>query len=569
MLQLVRSSPHDLHEYRWAINIIDQYLAVSCPPNMMMSLTGLTIGNKHSSEELSAYVNSSNNIFRLFFECVKDKIIEAENVRYYLFSLVVLDQLGAAVTLAQEIKKRRPQAIIVFGGPLISRFHTRFADMPWLKDVADIIAPGEAYEVLSRILGIQHTWTRHVTPDFSDFDLAKYFSPRLVLPYLVAHGCAWGKCFFCTHHLTYPRYRSSEMKEVIGDIHTLIEKYNVDHISFSDEYLSAKQLSEMVDLLEERRLDIKWSTFVRAESRFADDQFMNKLYHGGARLLMFGFESASQRILNLMKKGTSVARYAPILKSCRKAGIATRIDFMLGFPSETIDEVRRTFSFIKENSHLIDTPFSSLTIAVFELREDAPIMNDLGRHGIRTKALLRGDLDEQYDFISDSGCSNRQKQALRHRMIAYAKNDLKSELICPRNKTHQLVLKDMYDEGCFDLPVTTVSVAEMENLWGRWNEGVEIVTERSCIRVSSYVSGGEVEMSPHLKILVEALKDRKSLYSVLLRQKELEMRAFVKVLNFLYRNEYIRIDIGKKHLEKNSSCKVIYSKADHELCAVG
>lgn len=383
--------------------------------------------------------------------------------------------------------------------------------------------------------GVDH----HVTPDFSDFDLDRYLSPRLVLPYLVAHGCKWGLCTFCTHHLTYSGYKASNLHDVVQDISGLVEKYGVEHISFSDEYLTAEQLSDLVNLLEEKKINIKWSTFVRAEPKFADKKFTEKLYEGGARLLMFGFESASQRILKLMKKGTNVDFYSPILESCKDANIAVRLDFMVGFPTETEEEAQRTFTFIKDNSVIIDTSFSSYAIAVFELREDTPIMQDLKKHGIKLVALLRGDLDEQYDFVEDGGLSPELKRKWRHKMITYFKNELSAELITPQNKTHQLCFKDFFDRGYFGIPVTSIDPYQLHTLYGAWSHGSVIRHSDRGIIVTDYATGGVLELSHELIHLFEAFENGSSLRSVFLKCNDLSLTQFVKLINFLYRNEYL------------------------------
>ncbi len=62
-----------------------------------------------------------------------------------------------------------------------------------------------------------------------------------------------------------------------------------------------KLSSEIID----RGLDIRWFTFARMEKGF-DYETCKLLFDAGCRILMFGFESAVQRIVDLMQKGTKV-----------------------------------------------------------------------------------------------------------------------------------------------------------------------------------------------------------------------------------------------------------------------
>jgi len=538
---ILKEIPNDLTEYRWAINVVDEYLKEISPCGVNISLTSLSIGNKHSSEDLLNYISSPENIFRKYFEYARRKIIINPNIKYYLFSLVVLDQLGPALTFAKEIKKMHPKVKVIFGGPFVARYYKRLISLKWINKVVDIITPGEAYKELPKIFGLQRIWQGHVTPDFSDFEMERYLSPRLVLPYLTAHGCKWGLCSFCTHHLTYSEYRECSLEKIIKDISSFKKKYGLEYISFSDEYIPANRLDGLASLIKERKLDIKWSAFVRAEPRYMDKEFTKKLYEGGARLLMFGFECASQRVLQLMKKGTYADHYKAILESCKNANIAVRLDFMIGFPGETEVEAKKTLDFIKSNSELIDTPFSSYSVAIFELREDIPIMEDLKKWGIKVEGLYRGDLDELYYFDTTNGLSHAKKQYWRRKMIYYSKNKLGMEVITPQNKTHQLCFKDLYDRGYIELPIISLKPEYFKDIYAIWSDGVAIDYRENAIYVSNHASGGEIKLCEELINVVGVLASGESLYLIFQKYGSWNLKEFIEFVNYLYRNDYINL----------------------------
>jgi len=552
-IQTLYMVPQSYFKYRWAISVADEFLEALSPQDIKISLTSLTIGNKYSSKDLYQYLNSSENVFNEFFEYAINKILGLDETVYYFFSLVVLDQLGAALTFARQIKSIKPQAKIAFGGPMVSRFYKRLVAIPWVKNIVDFIIPGEAYKTLPRIFKYEKMYTGHVTPDYGDLELDKYFAPKIVLPYLVAHGCKWGLCRFCSHHLTYSEYRASNSEQVVRDISNLVKKYGVEYISFSDEYLTADQLNNLVDLFQKHAVNVYWSSFVRAEPQFSNKDFVRKLYDGGARLLMFGFESASQKVLNEMRKGTHVNSYVPILKACKKANVAVRLDFMVGFPGESQNDVRQTYAFIRNNSKLIDTPFSSFAIAIFELREDTPIIHELMKKRVKILSLLRGNLDEQYSFILSKGLSSKQKQWWRHKIIKYFKNELNAELFTPRNKTHQLLFKDLYDRNQIKTAfVKKVNNKNICNLKASWNNGVVIITDHSnsALRITNYATGGELMVSLELSDVIESFKAIGSLASVRSRFSNCDSSAFIKLINFLHRNDYLLIGYSKKGLRQ-------------------
>jgi|GEM_PF-2457465 len=539
-----RTTPASLVEYRWAINVIDQYLSAISPRGVRIGLTYLKVGNRYSSEELFAYLRDDDNIFNLFFRSAEARILGESSVATYFLSLVVLDQLPAAVTFAQEIKRRRNGARVAIGGPAVSRHHRQLEAIPWIRDAFDAIVPGEAYRVVPGLLGLPNSYSGHVSPDFSDYDLDRYWSCRRVLPYLVAHGCKWGKCTFCSHHLTYDGYRSSTMSEVITDIERLANVHRVSYITFCDEYLTPAQLDELAAGLANAAIDVKWSTFARPEPAFCDHDFLTRLYDAGCRMLMFGLESASQRILKAMRKGTRVEHFRSILEACKEANIAIRYDFMVGFPGETEADAQATYEFIRENRDVIDTPFSSYAVAAFELRNGIPVQQDSDRFGIQASELLRGDLDDQYEFHDASGLTEEARAAWRAKLIQFAKTELDMELICPQNKTHQLLLKDLFDQGMFDLPVCRIDENSLCDLTAQWTTGVCVTWRQEKIFVNNRANGGKLEIGPRLTGVIEVLGEEASLTAAFKAQDIWNAKKFAHFVSFMYRNDHLRISAG-------------------------
>jgi hypothetical protein len=394
---------------------------------------------------------------------------------------------------------------------------------------------------LPNFLGLKEVYTGHVTPRFDDCDWESYWSCRRVLPYLVAHGCKWGKCTFCSHHLTYEGYRSSHMSDVISDLEILSAVNKCEYVSFCDEYLTPSQLRELANGIRSRNLRLRWSTFVRPEPAFKDDQFMHELYGAGCRMLMFGLESGSQRIISAMRKGTKVSNFRPILEACKKANIAIRYDFMVGFPGETLDDVSATYEFIRNNRDVIDTPFSSYSVAAFELRSGIPIDENIEGYRIAKFSNLRGDLDDQYDFEDQVGLTESQRAEWRDKLIRFAKTKLDMELICPQNKAHQLILKDLYDRNAFELPVCSLNVEEAEVIHVQFASGVEISNADGPILIENLTNGGILEVDQRLSGAITALHEGANLHSAGRAQLLWSMGTFLEFISFLHRNDYITL----------------------------
>ena len=558
----LKNAPTSLLDYRWAINVVDEYLGAVSPEGVKVGLSYLKVGNRYSDTHLCAYLEDENNLFARYFADASDTILGSESVNTYLLSLVVIDQLAAAVAFTREIKRRRPYARVFIGGPIVSRLQLQLKAVPWLASTFDGIISGEAHRVLPELLGLPHQYTGHVTPDFSDLDLDRYWCSRRVLPYLVAHGCKWGKCTFCSHHLTYDGYRESTMRQVLDDLEMLTNRYQGEYVSFSDEYLTPAQLAELAEGVEQRGLNIKWLTFVRLEREFRDVRFMQRLYDAGCRILMFGLESASQRVLNLMKKGTRVEHFRPILEACKAAGIAVRYDFMVGFPGETEEDAQWTFDFLQQNRDVIDTPFSSYSTAIFELRSGIPVLEMAERYRVLAHNPLRGALDDQYEFESIGGLSEASRIAWRDRLIRYAKTELDIELVCPQNKTDQLVLKDLFDQGLFDLPVSRITPDDFTRLQMRLARGVEIQPTPKGWRIVSRANGGELEIAEDLLPMFHLLLIETTMAQCFACQNHWDADVFSRFVNFLSRNDYVVVTALETPVRLPQRFALLHRQAD-------
>lgn len=536
---VLRQTPRSLLHHRWAVNVADEYLRSAARPGVRLGLTHLKVGNGYSSENLCSYLERRDNVLDEFFEFAADWLLGPPAVSTYLLSVAVIDQLPAAIALGRQIKRMRRQAQVLLGGPLVFRLQEQLHASPWLSASFDAIVPGEAARVLPQMLGIAPARPDHVSPEFVHPDLDRYWSCRRVVPYLVAHGCGWGRCSFCSHHLGYDGYRSSPLPRILADLEGLRTACEAEYVSFCDEYLTPRQLADLCTAFVERDLDIRWSTFVRPEKAFTDGDFLARLYAGGCRLLMFGLECASQRVLDLMHKGTRAEHFRTILEACRAANIAIRCDFMVGFPGETEAEVEQTYRFVCDNRDVLDTPFSSYAVAAFELRSGTPIFNEPARFGVRPVKRLRGDLDDQWEYECESGLTAQQRAEWREKLVQYFKVEMNAEILCPQNKTHQLVLKDLHDRGMLRLPVLNFPPERFPNVRAETAPGVERARRSDGWHVINHANGGEIGISNQIAPVFEAFDRGMSLQAAFLAQSAWGAITFHRFISFLYRNDYV------------------------------
>ena len=106
---------------------------------------------------------------------------------------------------------------------------------------------------------------------------------------------------------------------------------------------------EFVNELNRRKLKIKYRALIRVNTiNNLGKEVLQKLRDSGLFMITFGIESGCQRTLDLIKKNITLKEIRKAVKLCREVGIKTKSYFMLGFPTETKEEIQETIKFASE-----------------------------------------------------------------------------------------------------------------------------------------------------------------------------------------------------------------------------
>lgn len=135
------------------------------------------------------------------------------------------------------------------------------------------------------------------------------------------------------------------------EIKHLLENTSVNSIFFADEIWchSKKDLRDRCEQMKKYNLDFTWGCFMNiGVLDYEDYQYM---YDCGCRLIYYGIESGAQEILDKMKKPIKASLAANEIKACSDAGIYPFISFIIGFPDETEDELKKTVDMLKKVSY--------------------------------------------------------------------------------------------------------------------------------------------------------------------------------------------------------------------------
>jgi anaerobic magnesium-protoporphyrin IX monomethyl ester cyclase len=197
--------------------------------------------------------------------------------------------------------------------------------------------------------------------DFPAWDL---FSIRKIIKYmngqmeiLTERGCPF-RCEFCYHQFGYKSRRRS-IENVVKEMNILNKKYGVTNFSIGDNLFvfNKNEIIKFIDLLKKNKLKIKFDTSMRAS--LVTEELIKLLKKAGCNRLFFGFESGSQKVLNLMNKATTVEQIDMAIEIMEKNKMHYFGTFIIGYPGETKEDVDKTIEFCKRHGHLAKPFFAT------------------------------------------------------------------------------------------------------------------------------------------------------------------------------------------------------------------
>lgn len=199
------------------------------------------------------------------------------------------------------------------------------------------------------------------TPDYSDFFLDKYISAIEVVNPMhrlwsdgrwnkltMAHGCYWGKCTFCDISLDYIKNYEPIAASLLCDrMETIIAQTGQNGFHFVDEAAPPALMRSLAIEILRRKLVVSWWTNVRFEKSFTRDLCL-LLKASGCIAVSGGLEVASDRLLELIQKGITVAQVARVNKHFTQAGIMVHAYLMYGFPTQTAQETIDSLEMVRQ-----------------------------------------------------------------------------------------------------------------------------------------------------------------------------------------------------------------------------
>lgn len=322
------------------------------------------------------------------------------------------EMIKPAAVLADMVKKRSPDTVILIGGPHVSAAPAETMVRYPQFDVAFI---GESENTLPAYLeadlagknlgevkgiffrspaGPKYTGRREFITAMDDLpfpawgllpDMKRHYQPAVTnykrLPYaslVTSRGCP-GQCIFCDRSVFGNRIRAFSAEYIIKMIKTLMNDYGVKEICFYDDnfLLLKDRLKKFCELLKKEKLDLIWSCSARIDT--VDKDTLRMIKEAGCWQIGYGIESGSDAILKLMRKNITVSKIQEIIRQTKEAGLLIRGYFILGNPGETEKTLSETLQFMKK------LPIDDLLVEYMTPYPGCELYNDIEKYGSGTR----------------------------------------------------------------------------------------------------------------------------------------------------------------------------------------
>ena len=310
------------------------------------------------------------------------KTIEEKKPDVVGISIPFTSQYKNAELVALICKEVNPKIITVFGGPDPS---VRFKSI-LENQYCDYCVVGEGEQTFYELIksfsfdlpleninglaykrdGVVHYKPRIFPIDLDEFpfpafdliDMDKYLKNKYLyrnrgftgensISVTTSRGCPYN-CVFCSIRLHMgQKYRTHSSEYIIKLLHLCIDKYGITNFHFEDDNLSfdRRRFETILNSIIEENIQIKWDTPNGLRVDTLNYNILKKMKQSGCVRVNLAIESGNQRVLDeVIHKKSNLKNVIEIVKYCKELKIPANAFYVIGFPGETIKEMKDTIN---------------------------------------------------------------------------------------------------------------------------------------------------------------------------------------------------------------------------------
>jgi anaerobic magnesium-protoporphyrin IX monomethyl ester cyclase len=165
---------------------------------------------------------------------------------------------------------------------------------------------------------------------------------------ITSRGCPHSCCFCSVHLHMGKKFRAHSPSYVADHIQFVVDKYQVKNIFFEDDNLTfdQKRMETICDQIVERKIKFHWETPNGIRADRLTLELLKKMKKSGCRSVFFGVESGDQWVSdNIIHKDLDLQKVVEVAKICRKIGLKSGAFYIIGFPGEKKENMKKTVEF--------------------------------------------------------------------------------------------------------------------------------------------------------------------------------------------------------------------------------
>src|SRR5215475_8558705 len=245
-------------------------------------------------------------------------------------------------------------------------------------------------------------------PDRDALNMDEYFTAwkshhgESSVSLITARGCPF-HCAWCSSEVFGHTHRQRSPKDVVDEMLDLKRRYNPDIMWISDDVLTInkKWTREFIREVKARNAQHPYECLSRVD--LVDRDILQGLRDTGCFRIWYGAESGSQKVLDSMRKGTTVAQVREASRITQEFGMQAGFFILLGYPDETTADIRMTIDFLKETRP--DVVGTSVAFPIkgtefYERVESRIIPNDNWSSRNQNKLLFKGKYPRLYYWFA-------------------------------------------------------------------------------------------------------------------------------------------------------------------------
>ncbi len=196
-----------------------------------------------------------------------------------------------------------------------------------------------------------------------------YLAATPYMPVMSSRACPY-RCVYC-HRIFGTRFRQRSVDNFLQELHLLRDRHGVREIHIFDDCfnLNRSRAIEICEKMVSSGLDLKMCFPNGVRGDLMDEELVRAFKAAGAYMITYAVESVNERIQKLIQKNLDLEKTVAAIEATDRLGVVPAGFFVLGFPSETPEEIENTVRFACESPILKAYFFTAVAFGRTELFE--------------------------------------------------------------------------------------------------------------------------------------------------------------------------------------------------------